>query len=182
MPQNPSISHLDSTNIFQRAFDESEDRLRVDAEVTGNISGPQEVIISSEEDNIQLGDQNGNLVSVTSESGKIGLDVNIIGGSITGDVVATQPPLNSFQTSQYTIGTSIVQLTPSPLSNRSSISLRVTCTGSNSIYIGNSSGTTTSNGYPLYNGDTIQMDLSTTNSIYAIASAGGQTAFVLEIA
>lgn len=181
MPQNPSISQLDSTNIFQRAFDESEDRLRVDAEVTANISGAQEVIINQNDDTIAIGD-GAILFTGTTVGPSHGLDVNILGGAITGNVTAIQPPLNSFQTGQYTIGTTIVQLTPSPLSNRSSISLRVTCTGSNSIFIGNSSSTTTLNGYPLYNGDTIQMDLSPTNSLFAIASAEEQTAFVLEIA
>lgn len=46
MALNPNTSLLDQTQILQRSFDEDEDRLRVDAEVTAVI-GTVEVIISA---------------------------------------------------------------------------------------------------------------------------------------
>lgn len=102
--------------------------------------------------------------------------------TVSGTVSTNVDGLNDFQTSQYTVGTSVVQITPTPLTNRSSISIRVIATGTDIVYIGNSAGVTTSTGYPLYNGDTIQMDLTPGKTIYAIASAPGQTVCALEIA
>ena len=106
-----------------------------------------------------------------------------IAGTISGTVNSNVAGLNIFQSSQQTIGLIAVQVTPTPLTNRSSLSLRVTTTSSSAaIYIGPSSGVTVFNGYPLYNGDTLQMDLTPVNTIYAISNIAGQTLFILEIA
>ena len=80
------------------------------------------------------------------------------------------------------MGLSAVQLTATPLTNRSSMSIKATCTASNAVYIGNSSSVTTSTGFPLFNGDVINLDITPTGSIWAIASAANQTAYVLELA
>lgn len=132
---------------------------------------------------LQMGavDTNGNLQALTVDpSGK--LLVDITGSStITGTVSSNLLGLNSFQTSQYTIGTSAVQITPTPLTNRSSMSLKVVTTGTNNIYIGPTSGVTTGNGYIMFNGDSLQLDLTPAHSIYAIGSSSGQLVYVLEI-
>lgn len=180
MALNPHPSNLDQTNIFQRSFDQSEDRLRVDAEITATIVGPQEVIINQEDDSIAIGDGT-KLFTGTDLSSKHGLDVNIIGGSIAGNVTTSEIGLSSFQTSQYNVTTSVQQLTPSPLVGRSSISLRVTATTGEAIFIGNDNTLTIMSGYPLYNGDTLQMDLDDNHEIWAIASDSGQIVYILEI-
>lgn len=54
MALNPTPSLLDQTQILQRSFDKDNDRLRVDAEVTANISGAQEVIINAVDDSIAI--------------------------------------------------------------------------------------------------------------------------------
>lgn len=119
-------------------------------------------------------------VSVTSTGA---INVVTSGSSqVSGTVTSDQAGLNSFQTEQYSIGVTAVQLTPTPLANRSSISLRVTAASGQAIFIGNNGGVTVNNGYPLYNGDTLQMDLTPANTIYAVASAASQTLYVLEIA
>ena len=144
--------------------------LKVNADGSINTSGG-----GSGGGSVDLNDGAGNPIGSTSGA----LNVSIQGST---NVTTTEAGLTNFQTSQYTIGTAVVQITATPLTGRSSISLRVTATGSNAIFIGNSAGLTTTNGYPLYNGDTLQMDLTPTNSIYAVASAAGQTLYVLEIA
>lgn len=102
---------------------------------------------------------------------------------ITGPVDVIIDGLNTFQTSQYTIGTSAVQLTPVPLVNRSSISIKaVIPTFTDVVYIGNSPGVTSSTGYPLTNGDSLQMDLKPSQVIYAIGTTSGLKVCVLEIA
>jgi hypothetical protein len=104
-----------------------------------------------------------------------------ISGTITGNVDASLEGLNAFQTSQYTIGVGAVQITPTPLAGRSSISIKVTTSGNAMIYIGNSNAVTTTTGFPMVSGDNIQMDLTTSQSIYAISNMAGQLLYALEI-
>lgn len=54
MAQNPNPSLLDPGQIIKRVFDGTEDRIRVDAEVTAVIAGAQEVIINAVDDNIAI--------------------------------------------------------------------------------------------------------------------------------
>lgn len=170
-------TQLDFPQIIQSVYDPDNLALRVDAEVTANFSGPQEVIISSTDDNITIGDATGNLATVTN--GALNVNAQV---TIPGSITTTEAGLSNFQTSQYTIGTSVIQITPTPLANRSSISMRVTATSSDAIFIGNNSSLTLLNGYPLHDGDTLQMDLTPTNTIYAIATSAGQVLYILEIA
>lgn len=127
-------------------------------------------------------DSGGKLQPLTVDpSGKLLVDIS--GSStVTGTVNANILGLNVFQTSQYTVGTSAVQLTPTPLTNRSSMSVKATCTGANAIYIGTSNAVTTSTGFPLFNGDVLNLDLTPSSVVWAIASAASQTAYVLELA
>ena len=97
----------------------------------------------------------GNLVGVSSS--------NPLPISASGTVSTNQNGLGVFQTSQYSVGVSAVQITLSPLSTRKSIGLKAVCGTGTAIFIGNSSGVTTSTGYPLFNGDTLQMDLMMKN-------------------
>lgn len=204
----PRASTLDGNQVLQGSFDEASGRLRVETAAT-IVDGAVEVAIDASSDNIQIRDPNtGNNLKINSD-GSINVDITgsvvssdvtitqggndaivtsdgalVVTGTstVTGTVTTQESGLNTFETSQYTVGTSVVQLTPVPLFNRSSLSLRVTTTLNNAIYIGNNAGLTTTNGYPLYNGDTLQMDLTDANNIYAIASDINQTIYILEIA
>lgn len=109
------------------------------------------------------------------------INVTTSGGGGT-DTNATIVGLSSFQTSQYTIGMSVIQLTPTPLTNRSSITIRVNKDNTGAIYIGPDNTVSTTTGYPLFSGDTLGMDLTSTNSIFAIADTINQLLAVLEIA
>lgn len=125
-------------------------------------------------------DPSGNLRAVSVDANGF---VNVQGVSeVTGTVNTHEAGLNSFQTSQYVIGMTEIQITPTPLTNRSSISLKVVATGSNAIFITATVGTALTQGYPLYNGDNLQMDLTPSGNIYAVATASGQNLYVLEIA
>jgi len=119
-----------------------------------------------------------------------GLETNPVNATVNGLKVdgsaVTQPVdlvgLNAIQTSQYTVGTSAVQLTPSPLSTRSSISIRVkTSSNTEAVYIGATNAVTTSTGYLLLNNDSIQIDITPSGTIWAIGSSAGQTVYVLEL-
>lgn len=100
----------------------------------------------------------------------------------TGTFQTNVTGLPSFQTSQYTVGLSAVQLTVTPLTNRSSISIKaITTTGSDVVYIGNSAAVTTSTGYPLFNMSSVQMDLTPSQAIWAIGTSTGQLVYALEL-
>lgn len=53
MGNNP-LSLLDPGQIIKKVYDDSSDRIRVDAEVTAVIAGAQEVIINAVDDNIAI--------------------------------------------------------------------------------------------------------------------------------
>lgn len=101
---------------------------------------------------------------------------------ISGTVNTNLNGLNGWQTSQVTVGTSAVQLDVSALANRTAAGVKALTTASNVIiYIGPSAAVTTSNGYPLFNGDSAQVDIKTTGQIWAIATVAGQTASLIEV-
>lgn len=73
---NPNRSQLDQQQILQRAFDESEDRLRVDTEATV-VAGAMEVLIDSDSDSIQVKGSNGNSIEPDTDGGvKANIRVN----------------------------------------------------------------------------------------------------------
>lgn len=125
-------------------------------------------------------DPSGNLKPVSVDVNGF---VNVSGVSvISGPVTTTEQGLADFQTSQYTVGATAVQLAPTPLANRSSLSITIDADPNTAVFIGNSSSVTISTGYPLYNGSTLQLDLTPSGQIWAVCSTPGQIAAVLEIA
>lgn len=74
MAINPNRSSLDFNHIFQRCFDEPNDRLRVDAAITANIA-TTEVIISDTNDSIKIGNGSGNYLDINADGS---IDVNIV--------------------------------------------------------------------------------------------------------
>jgi hypothetical protein len=85
MPINPNRSDLDQQQIFQRAFDEPNDRIRVDAEITASIIAPPglEVSISAVDDNIAIRNSNNTNELLINADGSI----NIAG-------IVTSPTVN----------------------------------------------------------------------------------------
>jgi hypothetical protein len=114
-------------------------------------------------------------------------DVSIVQGGNTlvvepnGTINVNLEGLSTFQTSQYPIGIAAVQITPTPMPDRSSIGFKAITTSGAAIYIGNSAAVTVSTGYPLFNHDSLEMDLECSETIYAIGTAVGQTLCVVEL-
>jgi len=100
--------------------------------------------------------------------------------TITGNVNLNG--LNAFATTQYQVSTSAVQI--SIPSGTSSVSIKAITTSGNLVIIGNSGSVTnaidgTGNGYFLFNGDSIQIDLTNSASLWVIGTASGQVVGVL---
>ena len=156
--------------------------------VTGTITATNPSVgannITAPTSSTQIGAQNtaGQLIPLMVDpSGKLLVDTSGT-STVTGTVDANINGLSTFQTSQYVVGSTAVQLTPVPLVNRSSMSIKVkTTTSVDMIYVGNSNSVTTTTGYVLFNGDSLQLDLTAPQVVWAIGTSPGQTVYVMEI-
>ena len=128
----------------------------------------------------QIGAENssGNLVALLVDpSGRLLVDTT---GSttISGTVNANINGLNAFATAQYVIGTAATAVTIP--SGTSSIGIKVkTTTPTDAVIVGGTSGVTniingTGNGYWLFSGDTVQIDVTPTATMYLIGTSAGQ--------
>lgn len=170
-----STTALDGDHVLRQVYDPATESLKT--LVTANISGAQEVIISYVDDSIQIKGATGNAVVVNNDGSLNVNGVSTVSGTVTSNIAG----LDAFKTTQYTINTSIVQLTPTPLPNRSAMTLKaITTSATEIIYIGNSS-VSTSTGYPLMNGDSLQLDLTAVFNIYAVGSSAGQKLYIMEL-
>lgn len=179
-------SQLDPGQIIKDAYDETNQEFRVSAVVSAIIPGPVEVAIDQTTDSIAIGDGT-TTFSGTTVGPDHGLDVNIIGGSVsstvTGTVNTNLNGLNAFSTTQYVIG-----VTPTHIvipAGASSVSVKALCTTtSDAVIIGNSVSVNntingTGNGYFLFYGDAVQIDVTNSASLYAVGTAAGQIICVL---
>lgn len=166
MATNPYPTLLDINQIFQRSFDESQDKIRVDAVVSLQ---PGELSISHTTDSIRLGDGTNYLTSSTVGS-KNGLDIYVLGGNLTGSF--NQSGLNLAIKAKRTIITdSPTKIPASVLTSRNTITIRVL--GTSTVYFGDDT-VTVANGYPKYQYEEIMMDItdSTSVSVYGICQTG----------
>lgn len=130
MAVNPNRSLLDQQQILQRAFDEANDKLRVDSSVSvTSITGDVVVDIDAATgDNIAIANADGSKkVTVSTFSGKEGLDVNIINAS---EILNNLPPI----TNTYN------EITSLPASTLTTI-VSTTATGNSRLILGEVSGT-----------------------------------------
>ncbi len=92
IPVNPNASQLDQTQILQRSFDESADRLRVDASVTASIG---DVVINAEESDIAIKDRvTDNLLKINADGS---IDANVVVSASGGDSIAISDGTDTLQ-------------------------------------------------------------------------------------
>lgn len=97
MSLNPHPTLLDQNQILQRSFDETADRLRVDAEVTANISGAQEVIITDIDDSIKIGNGNNGPYLKVNSDGSINVNSGSSGSNASVGLDGSPAPTSSTQ-------------------------------------------------------------------------------------
>lgn len=175
MAQNPVISHLDPGQIIKRVYEEADDRLRVDAEITANISGAQEVVISHIDDSIRLGD-GVDLVTTTTVGPDVGLDVNLIGGVVSGHF--TQTGLQTAGKVTTMLITDIATTLPAvAFTGRNTLSL-TNESGADTLYIGFSNSVTAdsvvgfTSGWEIRPNEGFSLDITDSIFIYGIAATG----------
>lgn len=177
MSQNPTPSLLDPGQIVKRAFDGTNDRIRVDAAITAPDG--TSILIDATTDSIKIGNTaSGPFLNINGDG-----SINTSGSStVTGTVNTNLNGLATFKTTQYDVGITAVQLTPSPLTNRSSMSIKVKCTSNTeAVYINTTNSVSTINGFPLFNGDSVQLDILGSEAVWAIATLAGQKVYTLEL-
>lgn len=207
MPLPPGLSPKDADQVLRAVMDDSNNRLRVDAEITAVVTDLE--IRASSGDNIAITNQDGINTLRVETDGSVNTNTTIVGGELAveisaadGDNIAIADPgsgnmlvvdsdgsinvdingLDTFQSSRYTVGTSAIQITTSPLPNRSSVGLKAICTGyTDAIYVGHNSSVSSLNGWPLFNNDALELDLKGSQPIWVVASSSGQFLYVIEL-
>lgn len=107
---NFPYSRLDVANIVRRVFEESNDRLRVDAAVTV-VLGEVEVIIDEADDSIQIFGNDGttNRAIKTNAAGE--LQVDVLASALPTGAATSANQTNGSQLSRITDGTDTAQVT-----------------------------------------------------------------------
>lgn len=82
---NPFRTQLDFNHIFQRAFNEDLDRIRVEAEVSTVVPGGVEVSITATDDNIAIRNTNNNNELEINADGSI--NVNLVNSPVSNELV-----------------------------------------------------------------------------------------------
>lgn len=191
----PDTANLSTDQILNQVYDNTDNSLRVDATVTAVIG---DVVINSATSSVTIGNPNNGFTLAVQPDGSINVNTlikstvdsiaignqagtNFMSVNADGSINTELEGLGTFQTSQYIVNTSAVQITPTPLANRSSIGFKAICSTSQMIFIGNSNGVTSTTGYPMFNGDSLQMDLTGAQQVWAVASAAGQVLAAIEL-
>lgn len=108
-PVNPNRSLLDSQQILQRAFDESADKIRTDATITGSFTGDiHSEIDAADGDNIAIADQSGsNYLNINADG-----SINVTPLDSPGSILNEYNEVNSVASGSLTtvISYSVVSL------------------------------------------------------------------------
>ncbi|PCI45867.1 MAG: hypothetical protein COB41_00315 [Proteobacteria bacterium] len=157
----PPPSSLDGNQVLQHAFIDDTGQIRVSA--TLNPGGSSEVIISHLDDSIKIGD-GVDLVTTTSVSSDVGLDVNVIGGTI--DVSGTDLDIRDLNSSQDNVA----------IKNENGDALLINPDGSINVNASNSQGSPNNT----YN-EISSVAASTPSTIVSYMAPVGKTTYLQKI-
>lgn len=159
---------LDYEQVITNIYDQVNNRIRVDSALTLSTVS-QEVIISHTDDSISLGDGT-NLITATVVGPDVGLDVNVVGGVVSG-TFSFSGLSTDLRTQAITVTDSPTKIPTTALANRNSISVRVW--GSSTVYFGDTS-VDVSNGYPKLYSEEIILDIKDNASVelWAVCDTG----------
>lgn len=105
-----------------------------------------------------------------------------VAGSVSGTVNSNVNGLNHFSVVQYAVGVTPIQITV-PVGT-TGLSIKAITTMSNNVLVGNSGSLNnlldgSGNGYFLFNGDSLQLDVTPVADVWVIGTAVGQIISVL---
>jgi len=99
---------------------------------------------------------------------------------VSGTVNTNLNGLSSWSTQQVTVGTSATQIDATQLTGRSNIQVKGLSTNTVAIFIGPTNAVTTSTGFPIFAGDTVTLDMQTTDQIWGISASAGQVIAIMQ--
>lgn len=167
VPVNPNRSNLSAEQIFQRAFDESTDKLRTDASVNAEITGDVYIEVDAADgDNVAIGDGT-KTASITTVGSKNGLDVNVI-NDLNFEMAGMSNGIYAWRQT-VTDSSSPIEI-PASFTTKS-ITIRVL--GTSVVYFGGVSVTDLT-GYPKFQYEELIADIDTESDaqIYVVCAAG----------
>lgn len=138
MPQGPNAPYtaLDQNQILQRSFEESADRLRVDAEVTAVLGTVECVISAASGDNIAITNQDGTNPLEINNDGSINVNVISSVTSVDNNFIA----FNRLLALVAGVETTITTFTASPITTEYAL-VRVNFSGTQiatyTVYLNN---------------------------------------------
>lgn len=107
-----------------------------------------------------------------------GLDVGIVQHEVETPIES----LSTIKVTRTSMTTTAARVVSTPQAGRRSISIKCVASGSALVYIGHNSSVNSGNGYPLSDGQSIDIELDDTfQDIYGIASTGTQAVAVMEV-
>lgn len=116
--------------------------------------------------------------STTDGSSRTGLHVAIQKHEVETPLKA----LAGLSITRTSMTTTAAKVVATPRTNRRSIGIKAICSGSALVYLGTSNSVTSGNGYPLSDGQSIDMELDdSVTEIWGIASTGTQAISVVEV-
>lgn len=107
-----------------------------------------------------------------------GLDIGIVEHEVDTPIES----LTTFTTAGVTVLNSATRIDSSQLANRKAVSLKATTTNNKRIFIGEDNTVTTSTGYPLSAGASLDIDLTDDAEIWGIADGSSQSLFIIQAA
>lgn len=177
MAKNPQNPQLDPGQIIKRVYDEDNDRIRVDANVTAPDGNS--ILIDATTDSIKIGNTaTGPFLNVNPD-GSINVE-----GTLTGDITPSGLHVAGRVTTM-SVSTSAVALPATALTNRNAISVTNLST-SQTLFIGFSSSVTadraigTNAGWEIGPNEGFNLDIKDNIVIYGI-SAGSITVKIMEL-
>lgn len=174
----PFTSDLDYAQIIKKIFDEPTGSIRTNA--TFSPTGAIEVAISNLEDSIAIGTAT-DLFTSTTVGPKVGLDVSVISGALTGSFTISGL-FEDIKTSSLVVTDVPTAVPVTALTDRNTLSVRVW--DDSTVYFGGASVTSAS-GYPKKKFEEISMDITDNPavSLYAVCASGESSIIkIMEIA
>lgn len=130
---------------------------------TVTFTQPQQVVVSHQDDSIRLGDGT-SLVTATTVGSDVGIDVNVIGGTLLAQQEGAVP--SGF--GRITITDTPSQVPSSLPANALTFSIRIV--GTAPVYFGTSNSVSSTTGYPKFQYEEVSADFK--QRLWAVCASG----------
>lgn len=99
-------------------------------------------------------------------------NIGILRCGADGSVLTHEVGAATFNTGQTSVGTTAIEIAPTPITNRQNVRLRLPQGATNDVYIGPDNTVTTANGFLLEAGESHDVPIGVDGEIWAITASG----------